>query len=234
MQNKKYRTVAVILAAGIGSRMNSAVTKQQLSVSGKSVLRRTLEAFESSEEVDAVVIVSRREEIEFARNEANSLSKVEKIVVGGETRAESAKKGFFAIEEDCGVVMIHDAARCLITGEKIDAVANAAYEYGAASASYPLTDSIKLVEGQYILKNIARDTVVAVQTPQAFSAELYRSALEKASSLGSEITDDNSLVELVGAKVFLVDTGKDNIKITDPSDLDLAEFIISKREKRKE
>ena len=234
MQNKKYRTVAVILAAGIGSRMNSAVTKQQLSVLGKSVLRRTLEAFEDSSEVDAVVIVSRHEEIEFARNEANSLSKVERIVVGGETRAESAKKGFLAAGDDCGVVMIHDAARCLITGEKIDAVANAAYEHGAASASHSMTDSIKLVEGCFILKNIARDTVVSVQTPQAFSADLYRSALEKASSLGSEITDDNSLVELVGAKVFLVDTGKDNIKITDPSDLDLAEFIISKREKRKE
>jgi 2-C-methyl-D-erythritol 4-phosphate cytidylyltransferase len=229
MQNKKYRTVAIILAAGIGSRMNSVVTKQQLLISGKSVLRRTLEAFESSAEVDAVVIVSRREEIEFARNEANLLNKVKSIVVGGETRAESAKKGFLAIEDDCDFVMIHDAARCLITGEKIDAVANAAYEHGAASASHPLTDSVKLVEGPYILKNIARDSVVSVQTPQAFSAELYRSAIDKASSLGSEITDDNSLVEIVGAKVFLLDTGKDNIKITDPSDLMFAEFFISRR-----
>ena len=234
MKNGNQKCVAVILAAGIGSRMNSSTTKQSLSILGKSVLRRTLEAFEHSSEVDGIIIVSRTEELEFAREEAEALLKVKRIVTGGQTRAESAKKGFLAAKGEYDFIMIHDAARCLITSEKIDAVAKAAYQYGAASASHPMTDSVKLVEEGLILKDIARNTLVAVQTPQAFSMNIYESALARASSLGSEITDDNSLVESIGVKVYAIDTGKDNIKITEPCDLEFVEFIISKREKRKE
>jgi 2-C-methyl-D-erythritol 4-phosphate cytidylyltransferase len=228
MQNTTYKTVAVILAAGVGSRMNSSTTKQKLVICGKSVLRRTLEAFESSREVEAVIVVTRQDELEFARKEASVLEKVIDFVIGGETRAESAKNGFLAAKDLCDFVMIHDAARCLITGKKIDAVATATYVHGAASASHYISDSIKIVADGFITKNVNRNELISVQTPQAFAKDLYASALAVASSLGSEVTDDNSLVELIGVNVYPVDTGKDNIKITDPEDIELAEYLISR------
>ena len=228
---KRYITTAVILAAGSGSRMNVTKTKQTLDICGKSVMRRTLEAFDSASCVDSIVLVCKSDEVQFAYSEIEGLNKTIKIIVGGKCRAESAKLGFLATPEDTEFVMIHDCARCLVTLEDINSVAEAAYLYGAATASTKVTDTVKKCDNSgMIATTVPRDGLRAVQTPQAFSCELYARALALPDILYDTVTDDNMLMEKIGIPVFCVDTEKTNIKITTLSDIDLAEFILSKRE----
>ncbi len=229
MAEATYRTAAVILAAGEGSRMNMKSTKQRLLICGKSVLRRTLEAFDKASSISSLTVVCKDTEREFALSECENLSKPVAVVIGGKCRAESAKNGFAAIPADSEYVAIHDCARCLISPHDIDTVISAAYKYSAATASYAVSDTLKKCDaGGLIEKTVSRESLRCVQTPQAFSVSLYRKALEKSEKLDSSITDDNMLIELLGEKVFCTDTSKNNIKITTSSDLELAEFLISK------
>ena len=231
MQTKRYKTAAVILAAGSGKRMNLSVTKQKLLIMGKSVLKRSLETFASSDLIDLIVVVSRLDELEFAASECADISKIYSVIAGGECRAESAKLGFLSLPEDVEYVLIHDAARCLVTKEDIDSVANAAYKYGAATASYPIVDSVKEIdEFGMIESNVLREKLRAVATPQAFSYEIYNRAIKSVFDISSEITDDNSLVQKIGIRPYCVDTSRDNIKITAKADIAFAEYIIQKRE----
>lgn len=233
MSISEYKTGAVILAAGSGSRMNMDKTKQRLLLCGKSVLRHSLEAYEAASSVDSIVIVSRADELEFARIESQNISKVKNIIIGGKTRAESAKCGFYEISQTVDFVAFHDAARCLVTPEEIDSVVFAAHAHGAATASTKVTDTVKECDADgKILRTVPRENLRAVQTPQVFDKALYKSALDEVSDCGITITDDNMLVEKTGFKVFAVDTSSENIKITTSADIALAEFIISKRHKQ--
>ncbi len=225
----KQKTAAVILAAGAGSRMKLDRTKQTIVIYGKSVLRRTLEAFDNSSCVSSITVVCKSDELEFAIRECKTLKKQTNVVIGGKSRAESAMLGFKSIPDDSEFVMIHDGARCLITPFEIDTVANGAYEYGSATASYAVTDTIKLCdENSLILRTVPRNGLRFVQTPQAFSVDLYNRALKNTPVLDDSITDDNMLIEKLGEKIFCADTSSRNIKITTNSDIELAEFIIKK------
>ena len=230
MQNKK-NTAAIILAAGIGSRMGIKETKQTLKIFGKSVLRRCLETFDDSSYVDSIVIVYRDGERDFVNKECHSLKKPFTLVKGGNLRAESAALGFAAIKDEADYVMIHDAARCLLTLEDIRLVAESAYKYGAATASKEVTDTVKRCDENGIIKDtLSRSELRLVQTPQAFSSKVYSKALKEAGVLDGSITDDNMLVERIGVYPRCVATSPENIKITAREDLSLAEFIIKKRE----
>ena len=143
MQNINRNTAAIILAAGSGRRMGLGETKQTLTLLGKTVLRRTLEAFDRAECVDSIVVVYKEDELDFVNKECHSMKKPFTLVKGGSCRAESAALGFGAVSHDTEYVMIHDAARCLITPEEILSVAEGAYKYGAATASRPVTDTVK-------------------------------------------------------------------------------------------
>ena len=231
MQGNDKRTItsALILAAGSGSRMGMGITKQRLTVLGKTVLRRAVEAFERCTAVDSITVVCKGEELEQIRNDLSGIEKLEQIIIGGKTRAESAKIGFTALKNKSGTVLIHDGARCLVTEDDIKKVADAAREFGCATASCRVTDTVKIVEGDGIISTLDRSSLRTVQTPQGFACELYARALENADATGAEITDDNMLVEMLGIRIRAVDTSSDNIKITTPQDLELAEFIIKKR-----
>lgn len=230
MQNKK-NTVAIILSAGVGSRMGLDKTKQSIILSGKSVLLRCLEAFDNAPSVDSLVVVYKEEEFDFVNKECHSLKKPFTLVKGGKCRAESASRGFYAAEATADYVMIHDGARCLITPEDIAAVAEAMYIYGAATASRYVTDTVKSCDAEGKIKStLSRADLRLVQTPQAFSKDIYKKALSEASVLDESITDDNMLVENIGVKPYCVSTSFENIKITTREDLLLAEFIIKKRE----
>ena len=232
MKKSHPRTAAIILAAGIGSRMLTDKTKQTINILGKSVLRRSLEAFDEAETVREIVVVSREEERDFVNKECHELSKPFTIVNGGSCRAESAANGFKAVGDDCEFVLIHDAARCLITPDEINSVAFSAYEHGAATASLPITDTVKTCSSDLIVTGtLKRENLRSVQTPQGFSKAIYKDALESCSSFTAEITDDNMLVEKIGIFPFCVNTLSTNIKITAPSDIELAEYIIMKRTK---
>ena len=231
MQKSKPNTAAIILAAGTGSRMRTDKTKQTIMLFGKSVLRRCLEAFESASCVDSLVVVYKDGEYDFVNNECHFLSKPFTLVKGGKCRAESASIGFAAVAEQTEYVMIHDGARCLITPEEILSVAEAAYLYGAATASRPLTDTVKRCSSDgKISETLDRSELRAVQTPQAFARGVYAEALKKVNVLDDKVTDDNMMVEKVGIKPYCVTTFSTNIKITAGDDLSLAELIIRKRE----
>ena len=231
MQNINPNTAAIILAAGSGKRMGLTETKQTLTVLGKSVLRRTLEAFESAECIDSIVVVYKDGELDFVNNECHLLKKPFTLVKGGKCRAESASLGFSAVSGNTEYVMIHDAARCLITPEEILSVAEGAYKYGAATASRPVTDTVKKCdENGKVTATLTRSELRVVQTPQAFSKKLYGEALAKAEKLDDGITDDNMLVEAIGVNPYCVTTLSSNIKITAIEDISFAEMIIKKRE----
>ncbi len=228
---KDFKTSAVILAGGVGSRMDSNKTKQFIEILGKTILERTITAFDKSDMIDEIVVVVRSDEIKatMAILDAIDYSKPLMLVRGGACRAESAKNGFTACSDDSDFVAIHDAARCLITAQMIDKVVKNAHIYGAASAVCGVYDTVKTVdESGKIIATIPRHSVYRAQTPQVFGKQLYRQALDNCADL-SEITDDNMLVENIGAAIYAVDLGATNIKITTRDDLTLARNILVER-----
>ena len=218
---------AVILAAGSGSRMKLDITKQKILLGKESVLHRTVRIFQGCESIDSIIVVCRADEIDFAKEETSKFSKVREIVVGGETRFESARLGFLAIPENSDYVAIHDAARCFVSSDMISAVVLDAKKYGAATASAEVTDTVKSVDADNrISATVDRDTLVLVQTPQIFRTDLYKKAVE-AYDGRINVTDDNMLVELIGVKPYCTDTGKRNIKITTVEDLNFANYLLN-------
>lgn len=230
MKSKDVKVSAVILAAGSGSRMNSALTKQRMTILGKSVLKRCVDTFSECDKIDSIVVVCRSDECEWVAEELSGISKLSAIVAGGKNRAESAEIGFKIAEPSCDFVAIHDAARCLVTTDMISLVIDSAILHGAATAATPIVDTVKKVDSDNkISKTVPRDSLYLAQTPQVFLTSLYKKAflLKKDEEI---ITDDNMLIELIGERVHVVDTGRENIKITTPNDVDYAEYILKKRE----
>ncbi len=223
-----HNITAIILAAGSGSRMSSDTTKQRMCLLGESVLRRSLRAFSSCDKISSIVVVCRADEVDWAREELSSFSKVCAIISGGKTRAESAKLGFASIPAESEFVAIHDAARCLITEENISRVIDAAIKYDAATAGSFVTDTVKQLDGDMISSTLPRERLFIAHTPQIFKCSLYSEALEKSGADG-KITDDNMLIESIGIKIHPVDTGKNNIKLTTPEDIAYAEYVIERR-----
>ena len=231
MNLKKDKVTAIILAAGSGSRMNMNCTKQKLNIRGKTLIKRCVEVFDKSFMVDSIIVVCKEDEKDFIKNEVSEFRKVISFINGGKCRAESAKAGFEQIPTDTDFVLIHDAARCLITESEIENVILGAIKNGAATASVPVVDTIKKCSPDgVVLETLDRSSLMSIQTPQVFSVDIYRKALEASSELTSSITDDNMLVEAIGVKVHCVKTLPTNIKITTENDLYTAEFIIAKRE----
>ncbi len=222
-----FFTSAIILAAGVGSRMRSNMTKQKMKIASKSVLYRAVSAFESAETIDEIIVVCRKEEIEFAKAELVGFSKIKAVVVGGKSRRGSAECGFSAISDEAEFVAVHDAARCLVSPSLIDRVATAAYLHLAASAVSPVTDTVKRVDREgMIVDTVSRDMLRFAQTPQIFERTLYAEALS--ASEKADVTDDNMMVELAGAPIFAVENEEYNFKITTKKDIEYAEFLLQK------
>ena len=225
------KTVAIIVAGGSSSRMQG-IDKQFYPILSKPVLLRTLEVFNACDFIDRIVVVGKEENLLKLQNlvAEKQLDKVSDIVSGGENRAESVRRGIDASGEDAGLLLIHDGARPLITAEIIESVKNAAELYGAAAPGVPLKDTIKKIDASgKIIETPERDSLVSIQTPQGFRAEIYKKALLKAGELTDKITDDCMLVEAVGESVYIVEGSYENIKITNPIDIILAETILKER-----
>ena len=221
---------AIVLAGGTGSRMNSQIKKQMITIEGHSVLWHAVSAFESVTSVKEIIVVAHRDDEELVKNEISSINKPIKVVLGGKTRAESARNGFAAVSKLSRFVAIHDSARCLITPAQIESVIDVAIEYGAASAVSLVSDTVKQVDERGRIKaTIPRENLRRATTPQIFQRDLYQLALHNSDVDDSSITDDNLLVERIGIDVYTVDIGSDNIKITTPEDLDIATAILRKR-----
>ena len=226
----KHFTSAIIAAAGSSTRFGE--NKQMQKILDVPVLIHTLRAYEASDCIDEIIIVTKKEDIELWRDQCElfSIKKVTQIIEGGTTRQESVRLGLDAIDKKSKFVAIADGARCLITPMNINDVCFAAYEHNAATAAHKATDTIKIARsGRFIESSPDRETVWAAQTPQVFKANLYRAAAYTALKEGIEATDDNSLVEFIGHPIYLVECGAQNIKITTKDDVIIAESILQAR-----
>lgn len=222
-------TSAVILAAGNGTRYGGEVKKQFSEIDGVPCLVYSVKAFDNCRLIDEIILVGNEDEINGALSSYN-FQKPHKIVAGGKVRQDSALLGFDAISEKATHVAIHDAARCLVTEKIIEDTVSAAFKTRAAAAAHKSEDTVKIADKNGIIeKTEDRDKVWSVQTPQVFSADVYRVASYMAKKDGATVTDDCMLCERLGFEVKLVECGRNNIKLTNPDDRLLAEAIIMQR-----
>ncbi len=226
------KTAALILAAGLGSRMGG-VSKAKLEIGGTPAVTLAALAFENAKLCDVIIVAAKPDEKEWIEAELkkSGISKLYSVVIGGATRQKSAQSAFSAVPEDCDFVAIHDGARCLITAENADAVIAEAFLHNAACAAYKVTDTLKSADGDFILDTVDREKIWAVQTPQVFSKKLYAEALAYNEKSGGDYTDDCALCEKFGAKIKLVDIGKNNIKLTTKADIETASTLLNKGNK---
>ena len=227
----KYFTSAVIVAAGSSTRMGGG-SKQLMELCGIPVIVHTLRAFANTPCIHEIVVVVRRSELDVYREliKAYSLTKISAVIEGGATRQESVRLGLDAVNPKSAYIAISDGARCLLTEEMITRVCRNAYLHGAATAATRATDTVKLESKQAFIESTTdRRRTWQAQTPQVFKTNLYRAAAYTALESKFEGTDDNSLVEEIDYPVKLVDCGRENIKITTPVDLYIAEAILRYR-----
>lgn len=220
--------IAIVLAAGNGTRMKTKDSKLLLKLDGKTVLERSVQKFLDVSDIDEVIVVSRQQDIDtFA-----SLLDDERVsfAIGGATRQESVTNAVETID-DAELVIIHDGARPLVEIEAIENTIRFAKDFGAAAVGVPVKDTIKVVDKEgFVVDTPERSTLFAVQTPQAFDFETYKKALEKAVNDNKDFTDDCQLIEYYGKKVKMVEGDYTNIKITTPDDIITATQILKTQE----
>ena len=228
---KKYCT-AVVLAGGSGKRMGTKVHKQYLMLKGYPVLYYSLKAFQDSSWIDEIVLVSGTGEEEYCQKEIvekYGFSKVHKIVSGGAERYNSVWNGLQQITEEDGFVYIHDVARPFVDDAMIERAYSCVEETNACVAGMPVKDTIKVVdEKNYVKGTPERKTLWLVQTPQVFNIQLIKEAYQKLINEKIEnATDDAMVVEqMMGHTVKLYPGAYENIKITTPEDLLVAEAFL--------
>lgn len=223
---------AVIAAGGIGSRFAadaSGAPKQFAVLSGKTILARTVELFEKNAYVDEIYIVIHPEFIDTCREitERNRYGKVCAIIPGGSDRQKSVFAGLSQIKNRGSLVVIHDAARPLTPQRVLNGCIYAACRYGAAVAAVPAKDAIKTASDSFITGTPDRNLLYHAQTPQAFRFGLIYDAHSRAEADGFTARDDAELLERLGIPVRIVEGSFENIKITTPEDLRLAEYILN-------
>lgn len=226
---KTRRNIAILAAAGTGNRMESKLPKQFMDLAGKPIAAYSLFLFEHCRMIDEVVLVVSEDYLVYASQELVdkfSFKKVNKITTGGETRQESVLAGLTACPSSPDIVAIHDAARPLLSMNLLEEVIAKAEQSGAAIPAVPARDSVKLTDGDGVVKTLKRDTVWLAQTPQAFRFDDIFSAHKRADASLYEATDDSELYEQYCGRVTIVMGSYQNIKITTPADLILAREII--------
>lgn len=222
---------AVIVAAGSSRRMGGE-NKLLLPLDDAPVLAHTLSAFEKCAAIRDIVLVCREQDIlpysDLAR--AFGISKLRTVTRGGDSRTASVLAGITAAPEDTGLVAVHDGARPLVSEAVITEAVYAAAEYGAAAPVVPIKDSIKRIQDGSIAADVPRDTLAAVQTPQVFDRALLTRALETAARDNRSFTDDCAAVEAMGQAVRATHGSYENIKITTPEDILVAEAFLHREE----
>lgn len=219
---------AIVLAGGRGKRMNYHKSKQFIEIKGKPVLVYTLEKFIYNKSIDEVILVLPEDEVDYCKKEVlqKYSLKVDRIVIGGKERQDSVFNALEAMEK-ANIVLIHDGARPFISEKIIEEGIKYANIYGAAAPGVTPKDTIKIKnEDNISVDTPDRNTLVAVQTPQCFKYDEIYQCHRKIKEENAIVTDDTSVVERYGHKVYLYEGDYNNIKITTPEDLILAERLI--------
>jgi len=221
------RCTAVIAAAGSSQRMGGT-DKLFAELCGVPVIVHTLRAFQESDYIDDIIVVTREECVKtlIALCKDHKLNKVSKVVAGGVTRLESVIKGVYACSWKTELIAIHDGARPCVSAKTIEKTILKATKRHAAAPGVPVSSTLKKINRNVILETIDREDVVEIQTPQTFNSDLVKGALIKAKKDHPEITDDCMAVELLGVPVYVTEGSKNNIKITTNEDIAIAEAII--------
>jgi 2-C-methyl-D-erythritol 4-phosphate cytidylyltransferase len=229
MYKDQYISV-IIAAAGMSNRMGSKINKQFIFINNKPILVHTLEKFEECSYIDEIILVAKEDEVDYCRKEIvkkYNFNKVSKIIRGGKERQDSVYNGILALNEKTNIVLSHDGARPFVKIENIIDGIKGASKYGACVVGVPVKDTIKVVgSSDEIAETPKRDMLWAAQTPQCFKKEIIQEGYRKAIEDGYIGTDDSGLVERMGIDVKMIMGSYENIKITTPEDLILAESIL--------
>lgn len=222
--------VAIIAAAGQGTRMAGKRPKQFLELAGTPIIFHTLKAFEQCEAIQEIIVVIAADEMAgfLSLAHRHSLQSIPRVVPGGATRAESVLHGLQAVAEATAeIVAVHDGVRPFVTPDEIARTVEAAKLEGAAILVSTPLDTMKEVKDGAVVKTLKRAELRHALTPQCFTYKLLRRAYEEADVSDPELTDESSLVERLGVKIVTVEGSSPNIKITRQQDLAVGEAILT-------
>ncbi len=230
------RVVALVPAAGRGTRIGGPTAKQFIALGGQPLLVHALRVLQASAPVSEVILAVPDAEREYCLREVverHGFSKVTTIVPGGAQRQDSVRHALVAVEDEAEIILIHDAVRPFLTVDMIERVVRRAGEVGAAIVGVPMRDTVKEVGPDWLIKQTKdRRHLWLAQTPQAFRAGLLSEVHRKAHLEGVHATDDAQLLEHFGHPVAVVEGSMENIKITRPEDLIIGEAILAARQTR--
>ena len=220
---------AIIVAAGSSERMG--FDKLFALVSGKPIIAHTIAAFERTDCVDEIILVGRADGLAELQKIIGQPTKVKQVIEGGAERSDSVRAGLDHLNPKSDFVAVHDAARPMITPEKITRVFEVCRTSdGAASLAEPINDTLKRADVDLAVKeSVDRNGIYGMQTPQVFERKLLEEAYRLVAKRNLVVTDEVSAVELLGRKVVLVPNHDFNFKITYPRDLPMAEFVLKQR-----
>lgn len=226
MYNKKY-VIAIIVAAGKGTRMGAKRPKQYLVIDDNIILVKTIEQFEKNNNIDEIILVVNDEDLEFVKTKIScDRQKIRKVVVGGSSRIESVYNGLSSVDKKDSIVLIHDGVRPFVSQTLINNIIEGAYSYDACIPVLDIKDTVKEInEDKKVECTIDRNKYKAVQTPQGFTFDIIYKCYEKAIEDNTNVTDDASLLEKYGYEVSTIKGLEKNIKITTKFDLRVAELI---------
>ena len=228
------KVTAIIPAAGMGKRMGKAMAKQFLTLGDKPMLAHTLLMFQRSPEIDEIIPVLSKEDMEGCLRdviEHYQITKVKTLVVGGKERQDSVRHGLQKISKDTAIVLVHDGVRPFVTPDMISEAVGVARKGECAAVGVPVKDTIKEVDDDKIVRRtLERGRLWSIQTPQVFPVKILKRAYEESSKQKRYGTDDAMLVERAGGTVRVIMGSYENIKITTPEDLIVAEEILKRRQ----
>lgn len=235
MYKNNYVT-AIILAAGIGKRMNFDIPKQYILLSNETILKRTIRNVLKSEYIDECILVVRKEDIKKAKEVIQDITRSNirnndfkiKYVIGGKERQDSAYSGIKAVSDNTDIILVHDGVRPFIKKEIIEDAIKSVEITGSVATAVKVKDTIKYTKdgGKIVESTPRRENLRAIQTPQVFKKDILKKAYDIAYNEKYYSTDDASLVEYAGGDVYLIEGDYSNIKITTKEDLIIANAII--------
>jgi 2-C-methyl-D-erythritol 4-phosphate cytidylyltransferase len=236
------RIAAIVPAAGLGTRMGAGTPKQFLELDGMPLVIYTLRRLAACAAITDFFISTRADEIVALQDKVgkSGIGRPARVVHGGDTRQQSVANALAQVDPTTEIVLVHDAVRPFVTPEQIDRVIAEARKRGAAILGIPAIDTVKEVKRASLPEDVAlisatipRERIVLAQTPQAFSYAILRDAFKKAQQDDVTASDESALVERMGHEVFVVLGSERNLKITRPSDMDLARFYLEQERRAK-
>jgi 2-C-methyl-D-erythritol 4-phosphate cytidylyltransferase len=225
------KKVAIVPAAGLGTRFKAPERKQLTKVAGIPLLLYTLKALHAIESISEIIPVLRKEDMQQVRElcESCSLRKVQKMVEGGNERQDSVYSGLRQIKEDC-LVLIHDGVRPLVSADLMERLFKEVEDFDGVIPGLLIGDTVKEVGSDgTVLSTVKRERFMTVQTPQIFRYDVLKRAYERAYEDGFYATDDAKLVERIGGRIKVIEGDPLNIKVTKPEDAEMVEYILSKK-----